>query len=120
MAVARYRGENCHLIAMPNKRTQPRRYQENYKYAAADFMERSGQGVERSAAELGVDPDDLREWKKKLGVRAKRDKPLGGMARLRAENEALRNQVVQLQMQWDILKTTLGVLSTTVCSHEAS
>jgi hypothetical protein len=33
------------------------------------------------------------------------------MAQLRAENEALRNQIVHLQVQWDILKTTLGVLS---------
>ena len=40
------------------------------------------------------------------------------MARLRAENEALRNQIVSLQVQWDVLKTTLGVLSTTVCSRE--
>ena len=40
------------------------------------------------------------------------------MARLRAENEALRNQVLNLQIQWDMLKTTLGVLSTTVCTRD--
>jgi hypothetical protein len=40
------------------------------------------------------------------------------MAQLRAENEALRTQIAHLQVQWDILKTTLGVLSTTVCPRE--
>ena len=43
-----------------------------------------------------------------------------GMARLRAENEALRSQILNLQVQWDILKTTLGVLSTTVCTREGT
>jgi hypothetical protein len=43
---------------------------------------------------------------------------LTGMAQLKAENEALRNEVMNLQVQWDILKTTLGVLSTTVGPHE--
>jgi hypothetical protein len=43
---------------------------------------------------------------------------LGAMAQLRAENEALRHQIVRLQGQWDILRTTLGVLSTTVCSRK--
>ncbi len=49
------------------------------------------------------------------------DKPVkspGGIAKLRAENKALRHQVVSLQQQWDVLKTTLGVLSTTVSSQE--
>ncbi len=42
------------------------------------------------------------------------------MAQLRAENEALRHQITGLQKQWDALKSTLGVLSTTVCSPETS
>ena len=40
------------------------------------------------------------------------------MARLRIENQVLRSQIARLQTQWDSLKTTLGLLSTTVCSHE--
>jgi transposase-like protein len=112
--------ETCNLIVMPNKRNQPRRYQENFKQAAAEFVSRNGQSVEQSATELGVDPVALRDWTKRLGSRRTLAKPLNGMAQLRAENEALRNQILQLQVQWDILKTTLGVLSTTVCSQEAA
>ena len=112
--------EECNLTVMPNKNNRSKRYQETFKHAAAEFVERSGQSVEQSAAELGVDPTELRDWTKKLGSRRKSGKTLSGMAQLRAENESLRNQVLQLQVQWDILKTTLGVLSTTVCSQEAA
>jgi transposase-like protein len=105
---------------MPNKKNRARHYGENFKVAAAEFVERTGQDVEHSAAELGVDPADLRDWTKRLGSRANPAKPLSGMAQLRAENEALRTQILQLEMQWDILRTTLGVLSTTVCSQEAA
>jgi len=55
---------------------------------------------------------------RKLSAQGKPDKTLRTLAQLRAENEALRSQIVSLQGQWDILKSTLGVLSTTVCSHE--
>lgn len=104
---------------MANKNNPPRRYQETFKHAAADFVERNGRNVEQSAAELGVDPSDLRQWTQQHASQTKTPKSLSAMAQLRAENESLRNQVLQLQMQWDILKTTLGVLSTTVCSREA-
>jgi transposase-like protein len=105
---------------MPNKTNRTKRYQENFKQAAAHFVERNGQSVEESAAELGLDPAVLRDWTKKVNSRAKPGKPSSVVAQLRAENEELRNQVLQLQVQWDILKTTLGVLSTTVCSQEAA
>ncbi|HEY3861131.1 MAG TPA: hypothetical protein VGO59_04520 [Verrucomicrobiae bacterium] len=62
----------------------------------------------------------LRNAKRRQPIRIRQNKNLNGMAQLRAENEALRNQIVSLQVQWDILKTTLGVLSTTVCTQEAA
>jgi transposase-like protein len=93
-------------------------YEETFKQAAVEFLNSNDGSLEGAAAELGVDPADLRTWKRKAAARGKPVKTLRGMARLRAENEALRNQIVSLQVQWDILKTTLGVLSTTVCSRE--
>jgi transposase-like protein len=106
---------------MPPDNNQPRHYEENFKQAAVEFLNRNGVSVEAAAAELGVDPADLRAWRRKLGARGSRAvKSLGGMAQLRAENESLRNQIVHLQVQWDILKTTLGVLSSTVCNREAA
>src|SRR5277367_6708919 len=65
---------------MPNKTNQTRRFQENYKQAAAEFVEKTGQTIEESAAELGVDPAVLRDWTEKLGTQAKPSKPLSTMA----------------------------------------
>jgi transposase-like protein len=89
-----------------------------YEQAAVQFLNSNGRSVDQAASELGVDPSDLLIWKKKYTMPNKTTKSLSGMARLRAENEALRTQILNLQVQWDILKTTLGVLSTTVCSRE--
>ena len=101
-------------------KNEPRRqYEETFKEAAVEFLDKKGSSVEAAAAELGLNPTDLRIWKRKLGGRARPVKALSSMAQLRAENEALRNQVLHLEVQWDILKTTLCVLSTTVSSHEA-
>ena len=80
---------------MPNKKNHPRRYEENFKHAAAEFVQRTGQSVEESAAELGVDPTQLHDWTRKLDSQRRNGKPLSTMAQLRAENEALRNQVIQ-------------------------
>jgi transposase-like protein len=105
-------------IVMAPKNGHQRQYEETFKQAAVEFLNRNGCSVEVAAAELGIDPSDLRAWQRKLNARSKPAKTLTGMAQLRAENEALRNQILHLQVQWDILKTTLGVLSTTVCSRE--
>jgi transposase-like protein len=102
------------------KHGQHRQYEETFKRAAVDFLSKNGSSVEVAAAELGIDPSDLRNWQRKLNARSKPVKAMGGLAQLRAENEALRNQIAHLQVQWEILKTTLGVLSTTVCTRETA
>jgi transposase-like protein len=102
---------------MPNK-NDPRRHDECFKRAAVDYLQKTGSTVEEAAAELGVDSNDLRNWNKKAASKQRPAKNLTGIAQLKAENEALRNEVLNLQVQWDILKTTLGVLSTTVGTHE--
>ena len=105
---------------MSTKNDHHRPDEESFKESAVDFLGRQGGNIEAAAAELGVDHADLRAWKRKAGVRGKPLKSMGAMAQLRAENEALRSQVLSLQGQWDILRSTLGVLSTTVCSHESA
>jgi transposase-like protein len=104
---------------MPNNNEPRRQYDESFKRAAVEYQQKTGSTVEDAAAELGIPSAELRNWNKKSSPPQQRSaKNLTGMARLKAENEALRNEVLNLQVQWDILKTTLGVLSTSVDSHE--
>jgi transposase-like protein len=102
------------------KNNHDRQTEEIFKLAAVEFLDMNGSSIEVAAAELGINPNDLRTWKRKLSTDSRPIKTVGAMAQLRAENEALRNQLIHLQVQWDILKTTLGVLSTAVCTRAAA
>jgi transposase-like protein len=102
---------------MRNK-NEARKYDENFKRAAVEFLQKTGSTVDDAASELGIPATELRTWSKKAAAQSRPGKALSGIARLKAENEALRNEVLHLQVQWDILKTTLGVLSTSVGAHE--
>jgi transposase-like protein len=103
---------------MPNDNEPRRQFDENYKRAAVEFLQKTGSTVEAAAAELGIPSAELRNWSKKA-AQPRPAKNLTGIAQLKAENDALRNEVLHLQVQWDILKTTLGVLTTTVSSTKS-
>jgi transposase-like protein len=101
--------------------TQERKqYNDQFKHAAVQFFQSSGKGLEEVATELGLRPDDLRHWKRKYPhiPEEKAARPLTSLAKLQAENKALRDEILNLKVQWDVLKTTLGILSTTVCPRE--
>jgi transposase len=99
---------------MLKKKEPRRRYDESFKRAAVEFLQKTGSSVEVAAAELGIPSADLRNWNKKTPPPQRPAKDLTGMAQLKAENQALKNEVLHLQVQWDILKTTLGVLSNAI------
>jgi transposase-like protein len=94
---------------------QRKQYEEPFKQAAAHFFYNSGRSLEAVSAELGLDPGDLRTWKRKYPSAAPlRTAPLAPsdpVRRLQAENQALRAEILRMKVQWDILKTTLGILS---------
>jgi transposase-like protein len=114
--VRRRKRDNQTPEYMPQKHDPRRQNDESFKRAAVDYLKKTGGNVEDAAAELGIDANDLRNWSKKAALKQRPAKNLTGIAQLKAENEALRNEVLNLQVQWDILRTTLGVLSTTVGS----
>jgi transposase-like protein len=105
---------------MQRNTEQRKQYDEPFKHAAVEFFQKSGKTLDEVAEELGISAADLRHWKKKYSPpqSQKTGKGLSNVAQLKAENEALRNEVLHLKVQWDILKTTLGILSTTICSRE--
>jgi hypothetical protein len=102
---------------MPDQNESCKGCDESLKQAAIEFLHNSG-SLESAAAELGDFSADLRAGKRKRSFKGKSAKTANGLERLRAENEALRTQVLSLQIQWEMLKSNLGMLSTTVCSRD--
>jgi transposase-like protein len=92
---------------------QRNQYDEPFKQAAAHFFHHSGRSLEEVSAELGLCPADLRTWKRKYRPASpqKAARPLDHVSQLRAENQALRAEILNMKVQWDVLKTTLGILS---------
>jgi transposase-like protein len=89
-------------------------YDEPFKRAAVHFFVHSGRSLEAVSAELGLRPTDLQTWKRQFPVPRSQGhaaKPLDPLRQLRAENLALRNEIVHLKIQWEVLRTALGILS---------
>jgi transposase-like protein len=101
---------------------QRMQYDEPFKQAAAHFLYLSGRSVEAVSAELGLNPAELRSWKRKYPQAAaeRTAGPFDQLSRLQAENKALRDEILRLKVQWDVLKTTLGVLSAGARTKENS
>jgi transposase-like protein len=102
---------------------QRKDYDEPFQQAAAHFFHHSGRSLEEVSTELGLSAADLRTWKRKYPPAPPQKttaKPLNPVSQLRAENQALRDEILHLKVQWDVLKTTLGILSAGACPKEKS
>ncbi len=84
-----------------------KQYDEAFKRSAVELLLSSGKPVTQIARELGVSQWNLRDWKERYGpVPAPQSQ-----ADLAAENRQLREELLRVQLQRDILKKTLGILS---------
>ena len=91
-------------------RTRRKRYDEAFKRSAVAHWQSSGKSASQVAAELGLNAQSLNQWKARWGTT-----PAPGMrsvAELEAENCRLRRELHHVAQQRDILKKTLGILST--------
>jgi transposase-like protein len=98
-------------------------YNEPFKQAAAHYFHHSARSVEEVSVELGLNPVDLRTWKRRYPAPPPQQagpKPLDSVSQLRAENQALRDEILHLKVEWEVLKTTLGILSAGAQSKEKS
>jgi transposase len=92
----------------PKQRTPRKHYEETFKRSAVELLLSGSRPLAQIAAELGIGEWLLRDWKSRYAVAA----PSRTEAELAAENQALRQELQRVRNQRDILKKTLGILST--------
>lgn len=88
-----------------------RRFSQEFKIEAVLMVEQ-GRDVIDVAGELGIRPDMLRKWMKKFAEHGQEAFP--GSGRLRPEDEEmrqLRRENRRLQMQLEILKKAVAIVS---------
>lgn len=86
-----------------------KRYDETFKRACVESLVNSGKPLKEVAGELGVSHWNLRDWQRRY---APAEPPAARTpAELEQENRALRQELLRVQNQRDILKKTLGILS---------
>jgi transposase len=82
-----------------------------FKKQAVQLLNTSGRPMAQVARELGLEPWQLRDWRNQLqGDLAQQPENMEAMRLRLAE---LERENLQLRQQRDILKKTLGIVSTT-------
>ena len=95
----------------PKTKTNRKTYDLEFKKQAVQLVLTSGRPLTQIARELGVSPWNLRDWRERLQPQlAQQPETLEAM-RLRLAQ--LERDNFQLRQQRDILKKTLGIISTT-------
>lgn len=99
--------------------TEPKRkrvrqyYDAQFKRAALEHYQQNGRNLSGSARALGVNHWTLRDWVEKDRHGAAPARTGRTAAELEAENRRLQKELEQVTEQRDILKKSLGILSTT-------
>ena len=93
------------------QRRKKKRYDHNFKRSAVEHWLGSGKSAEQVAGELGISGQTLKTWKQQLAVPVPASqRPT--LEQLLEENRRLRRENGSLIRQREILKKTLGILST--------
>lgn len=82
-----------------------------FKKQAVQLLNTSGRPLTQVARELGLPPWQLRDWKKRLQSQLAQQPE--NLEALRLRLAELERQNLHLRHQRDILKKTLGIVSTT-------
>jgi transposase len=93
-----------------SKNGQSGRYSEQFRQEAVALLARPGARLKEVARGLGLTPMTLRKWRDRMAGQV--DAPAGLTAEeLQAENRRLREQLLSVTAQRDILKKACGILS---------
>ena len=100
---------------MNDEDTSPRkhkRYDENFKRSAVEMWLQGGKSAAQIARELGIATQSLKHWKKQLAALPPTGPGQRSVEQLEEENRLLKRENRRLAQQRDILKKTLGIIST--------
>jgi transposase len=91
----------------------PKKYTAEFRRSVIDHWINSGKTWPEVAREFGVNVWNLRDWKRQYGPEAKPvDAPLPQTpAEMTREIQHLREELARVTAQRDILKKTMGILS---------
>jgi transposase-like protein len=100
---------------MNNENLTPRkykRYDESFKRSAVELWLQGGKSVEQIATDLGISTQSLKQWKKQLAALPVTGPGQRSVQQLEEENRRLKRELQGALRRCDILKKTLGILST--------
>ncbi len=93
-----------------NRKIERRRYTDQFKQDAVELVARPGAKLKEVARALGIPAVTLRQWRDRLAGTARAPAGLT-TADLVAENRRLREQLLSVTLQRDVLKKACGILS---------
>jgi len=94
-----------------------RAFTDEFKAETVTLLESSGRPLTQIAAELGIEPSVLRNWRRKLRPGVAPAMAAGGTIATpvptadQAEVRRLRRELERVQMERDILKKAIGIFS---------
>ena len=94
------------------KKRERRRYDGEFKKAAVEHCARHDGDLSRTANELGINYWTLRDWVEAARTTGRPASTPRTVAEWEAENRRLRSELARVTEQREILKKSLGILST--------
>ena len=93
---------------MDGERSKKKRFDRDFKLSAVKMVTEGGHKAAEVARSLGIHPNQLYNWKRKLSDNG--DKAFPGKGHL-TEVAALRRKLRDVEMERDILKKAVGIFS---------
>ena len=95
---------------MEGEKVKKKRYDRGFKVSAVRMVSEGGHKVSEVARSLGIEANQLYNWKRKYSDDG--EKAFPGKGKL-TEMSALRKYVREVEMERDILKKAVGIFSKT-------
>jgi transposase len=102
---------------MAGENGKKRRFDRDFKISAVKMVTEGGHKASEVARSLGIDPNQLYNWKHKFSNTG--EKAFPGKGHL-TELAALRRQLREVEMERDILKKAVGIFSKTTDNGSGS